>query len=107
MQCHGMQISATSSSHNRILKELPKYTRKNLEAKQSITYGMTRTYGECAMIRCIPESEIQSVLHFYHSTFEGSHYRSMRIARKVLDCGLYWPTIFQDAYTFILACEQC
>ncbi|RDX85934.1 Retrovirus-related Pol polyprotein from transposon opus, partial [Mucuna pruriens] len=43
--------------------------------------------------RCIPESKIKSVLHFCHSTTEGGHYGSMWIARKVLDYGLYWPTI--------------
>ncbi|RDX62744.1 Retrovirus-related Pol polyprotein from transposon 17.6, partial [Mucuna pruriens] len=31
-------------------KELPKHTRTNMEAKKNTTYGMTRTYGEYAMI---------------------------------------------------------
>ncbi|RDX95401.1 hypothetical protein CR513_22102, partial [Mucuna pruriens] len=44
--------------------------------------------------RCIPESEIKLVLHFCHSELEGGHYGSMRTAKKVLDNGLYWPTIF-------------
>ncbi|RDX68856.1 putative mitochondrial protein, partial [Mucuna pruriens] len=56
---------------------------------------------------CIQESEIQSVLHFYHAAAEGGHYGSSRIARKVLNYGLYWPTIFRDAHTFVLAYEQC
>ncbi|RDY06475.1 hypothetical protein CR513_09521, partial [Mucuna pruriens] len=44
--------------------------------------------------RCILESKFQLVLHFCHATARGGHYGSDRIARKVLDCGLYWPTIF-------------
>ncbi|RDY09367.1 hypothetical protein CR513_06252, partial [Mucuna pruriens] len=43
---------------------------------------------------CIPESEIKLVLHFCHLETKRGHYGSMRTARKVLDCGLYWPTIF-------------
>ncbi|RDX61445.1 gag-pol, partial [Mucuna pruriens] len=37
----------------------------------------------------------------------GGHHGSTQIAQKVLDCGFYWPTIFRDAYQFVLAYEQC
>ncbi|RDX65693.1 hypothetical protein CR513_55623, partial [Mucuna pruriens] len=57
--------------------------------------------------RCIPDIEINSILQFYHSSPRGSHYRSTRTARKVLDCGLYWPSIFRDAHQFVSTCERC
>ncbi|RDX82890.1 Retrovirus-related Pol polyprotein from transposon 17.6, partial [Mucuna pruriens] len=38
---------------------------------------------------CIPESEIQSVLHFCHLVVGGGHYGSDRKAWKLLDSGLY------------------
>ncbi|RDY13033.1 hypothetical protein CR513_02092, partial [Mucuna pruriens] len=38
--------------------------------------------------KCILESEIKLILHFYHSTTEGGHYGSMQTAQKVLDCWL-------------------
>ncbi|RDY07932.1 Pro-Pol polyprotein, partial [Mucuna pruriens] len=57
--------------------------------------------------RCIPNSEIRSVLHFCHSAPGGGHYGSTRTARKVLEYGFYWPTIFRDLYQFVSACEQC
>ncbi|RDX97706.1 hypothetical protein CR513_19500, partial [Mucuna pruriens] len=44
--------------------------------------------------KSIPESEIKSILNFCHATAKGGHYGSMRTSRKVLDCGLYWTTIF-------------
>ncbi|RDX68749.1 hypothetical protein CR513_52231, partial [Mucuna pruriens] len=53
--------------------------------------------------RCILESEIQSVLHFYHLAVGGGHYGSDQTAQSVLDYGLYWPTIFRDAHTFVSA----
>ncbi|RDY06011.1 hypothetical protein CR513_10077, partial [Mucuna pruriens] len=57
--------------------------------------------------RCIPDVEINSILQFYHSAPGGGHYGSTRTARKVLDCGLYWPTIFRDAHEFVSTCEKC
>ncbi|RDY02854.1 Retrovirus-related Pol polyprotein, partial [Mucuna pruriens] len=57
--------------------------------------------------RCIPEAEFNSVLQFCHSAPGGGHYGSTRTARKVLDCGLYWPTIFRDAHHFVSTCEKC
>ncbi|RDX86795.1 Retrovirus-related Pol polyprotein, partial [Mucuna pruriens] len=57
--------------------------------------------------RCIPDAEINSVLQFCHSAPGGGHYGSTRTARKVLDYGLYWPTIFRDAHKFVSTCEKC
>ncbi|RDX94471.1 Retrovirus-related Pol polyprotein, partial [Mucuna pruriens] len=44
---------------------------------------------------------------FCHSTPGGGHHGSTRTAKKVLDYGLYWPTIFRDAYQFISTCDKC
>ncbi|RDX83127.1 putative mitochondrial protein, partial [Mucuna pruriens] len=57
--------------------------------------------------RCIPDAEINSVLHFCYTAPEGGHYGSTRTTRKVLDCGFYWPTIFRDTYHFVSTCEKC
>jgi hypothetical protein len=29
------------------------------------------------------------------------------MTRKVLESGLYWPSIFKDAYHFCKSCEKC
>ncbi|RDY10502.1 Retrovirus-related Pol polyprotein from transposon 17.6, partial [Mucuna pruriens] len=65
-----------------------------------------RLCSDKVICRCIPEIEIISILQFCHSTPRG-HYGSTRTARKVLDCGLYWPTIFRDAHQFVSTCERC
>ncbi|RDY06389.1 Pro-Pol polyprotein, partial [Mucuna pruriens] len=57
--------------------------------------------------RCISDVEFLSVLHFCHSAPGGDHYGSTWTTRKVLDCGFYWPTIYQDTYKFVSAYEQC
>ncbi|RDX72647.1 Retrovirus-related Pol polyprotein from transposon 17.6, partial [Mucuna pruriens] len=57
--------------------------------------------------RCIPDTEINSVLQFCHSTPGGGHYGSTQTAKKVPDYGLYWPTIFRDTHHFISTCKRC
>ena len=57
--------------------------------------------------RCIPDHEIDSVLKFCHSPAPGGHLGTQRTARKVLDCGFYWPTIFKDAWRICSTCEEC
>ncbi|RDX97293.1 putative mitochondrial protein, partial [Mucuna pruriens] len=78
------------------------------------TRGISAIQGETLELcnnkfirRCIPEIEINLVLQFCHSAPGGGHYGSTRTTRKVLDCGLYWPTIFRDAHHFISTCERC
>ncbi|RDY02513.1 gag-pol, partial [Mucuna pruriens] len=104
---HGLPIYVIMwqhlSSHRRHLG----HTRRNSRAMPIITFGMTLTFGDCAATKCIFETEINSVLQFCHSTLGGGHYGSTQIARKVLDCGLYWPTIFREAHHFASTCERC
>ncbi|KAL0324589.1 UNVERIFIED_CONTAM: hypothetical protein Scaly_2426000 [Sesamum calycinum] len=50
--------------------------------------------------RCVPNDEHNSVLTFCHNFACGGHFGPKRTARKVLDCGLYWNTLFKDAYEF-------
>ncbi|KAM2957607.1 hypothetical protein FF2_024562 [Malus domestica] len=57
--------------------------------------------------RCVHDSEIQSILNFCHTYACGGHFGTQRTARKVLECGFYWPTIFKDARTFCIACDRC
>ncbi|RDX96714.1 Pro-Pol polyprotein, partial [Mucuna pruriens] len=71
------------------------------------TYGMILTYGDFAVTKCILDTEINSVLQFCHATPGGGHYGSTQTARKVLDCGFYWPTIFRDAHQLVSTCEKC
>ncbi|XP_052734121.1 uncharacterized protein LOC128196664 [Vigna angularis] len=57
--------------------------------------------------RCIPDHEIDSVLQFYHASSLGGHLGIQRIARRVLDCGFYWPSIFKGAKRICSTCEPC
>ncbi|XP_074298693.1 uncharacterized protein LOC141629615 [Silene latifolia] len=50
--------------------------------------------------RCILENKITSILTFCHSHASGGHFGTRRTARKVLDRGFYWPSLFRDAHEF-------
>ncbi|XP_071906819.1 uncharacterized protein [Coffea arabica] len=50
--------------------------------------------------RCVSEAEFQSILAYCHSFTCGDHFGPKRTARKVLESGFYWPTLFNDAYSF-------
>lgn len=57
--------------------------------------------------RCVPENEIISTLTFCHSYACGGHFGAKRTARKVLECGFYWPSLFRDSYSFCKSCDNC
>ncbi|CAJ2671830.1 unnamed protein product [Trifolium pratense] len=57
--------------------------------------------------RCVPDNEIESIFKFSHASQVGGHFGPQRTARKVLDSGFYWPTIFKDAYETYRTCKEC
>ncbi|XP_073137226.1 uncharacterized protein [Henckelia pumila] len=56
--------------------------------------------------RCVSASEVIPILTFCHSYACGGHFGAKRTARKILDCGFFWPSIFRDAYMFCKSCAQ-
>jgi hypothetical protein len=57
--------------------------------------------------RCLPDNEVTSVLEFCHSYACGGHFGARKTARKVLDSGFYWPSLFKDAYGYCKTCDKC
>ena len=57
--------------------------------------------------RCVPNGEFEAILHHCYDTSVGGHSGPQRTARRVLDSGFYWLTIFKDAYRFVKGCEKC
>ncbi|RDY11663.1 Retrovirus-related Pol polyprotein from transposon 17.6, partial [Mucuna pruriens] len=55
-------------------KEHLELTKKNLKAILNTSYGMILIFEDSTMTKCIPDPEIQSVLHFYHSISRANHY---------------------------------
>ncbi|CAM8917024.1 unnamed protein product [Rhodiola kirilowii] len=57
--------------------------------------------------RCIPDNEVASVISFCHEFACGGHFGPRRTARKILDSGFFWPSIFRDAYEKCQKCDRC
>ncbi|CAN6584400.1 unnamed protein product [Malus baccata var. baccata] len=57
--------------------------------------------------RCIPEAEQESVLRFAHHFACGGHFGQKRTVEIFLQSGLFWPTLFKDAYNWCKACDRC
>ncbi|CAM8959623.1 unnamed protein product [Rhodiola kirilowii] len=57
--------------------------------------------------RCIPDIEIASVVSFCHEHACGGHFGPRRIARKILDSGFFWPSVFRDSYEHCRRCDRC
>ncbi|KAJ9556957.1 hypothetical protein OSB04_011571 [Centaurea solstitialis] len=47
------------------------------------------------------------ILNNCHKFPTGGHFGANLTARKVLESGFYWPTIFKDAHTLIKSCDAC
>ncbi|CAM8987216.1 unnamed protein product [Rhodiola kirilowii] len=57
--------------------------------------------------RCIPDIEIASIISFCHEHACGGHFGPRRTARKILDSGFFWPSVFRDSYEHCRKCDRC
>ncbi|KAL4368037.1 hypothetical protein GQ457_05G023060 [Hibiscus cannabinus] len=53
------------------------------------------------------KEEQQLILEQCHSTPYGGHFGENMTAAKVLQSGLYWPTLHRDAQLFCQQCDRC
>ncbi|KAJ9535255.1 hypothetical protein OSB04_un001653 [Centaurea solstitialis] len=57
--------------------------------------------------RCVSGPAAWGILTNCHKGPTGGHFEANLTARKVLESGFYWPTIFKDAHTLIKSCDAC
>ena len=57
--------------------------------------------------RCVPNHDFRSVLSFCHDQVCGGHFSAKKTAAKILQCGLYWHSLFKDSVEFCTACSRC
>ena len=53
------------------------------------------------------DEDIPGVLFLVHESACGGHFSGQKTGRKVLSCGLYWPTVFRDSFEFAKNCTKC
>ena len=67
-------------------------------------------YEYCAdqiIRKCVPEGEQQGILSHCHENECRGHFASQKTARKVLQSGFHWPSLFKDAHTMCRECDKC
>ncbi|GJY77241.1 reverse transcriptase domain-containing protein [Tanacetum coccineum] len=57
--------------------------------------------------RCIFGKELHEILKHCHTGLTGGHYGADITAKKVLESGFYWPTIFKDSAMYVRECDAC
>ena len=57
--------------------------------------------------RCVYGKEAYNILIQSHEGPTGGHHGANITARKVLEAGFFWPTIFSDAQTIVGDCDAC
>ncbi|KAJ9545222.1 hypothetical protein OSB04_024929 [Centaurea solstitialis] len=57
--------------------------------------------------RCVSGLAAWDILENCHTGPTGGHFGANLTARKVIESGFYWPTIFKDAHTLIKSCDAC
>jgi hypothetical protein len=67
-------------------------------------------YGLCAdglLRRCISAFGSWKILEHCHSSPYGGHYGAFCTNAKVWQSGFYWPTMYDDAKSFVRRCSRC
>jgi hypothetical protein len=67
-------------------------------------------YRVCAdglLRRCILAFETWKILERCHSSPCGGHCGAFRTNAKVWQSGFYWPTMYDDAESFVRCCSRC
>jgi hypothetical protein len=67
-------------------------------------------YWVCAdglLRRCIPAFEMWKIFGHCHSSPYGGHYVAFGTNAKVWQSGFYWPTMYDDAKSFVRRCSRC
>nr|GEV46724.1 reverse transcriptase domain-containing protein [Tanacetum cinerariifolium] len=66
-----------------------------------------RTCPDQIIRRCVAGQETIDILKACHSGPTGGHYGANYTAKKVVDSGFYWPTIYKDAFELVKNYDSC
>ncbi|MCI15320.1 protein NYNRIN-like, partial [Trifolium medium] len=58
------------------------------------------------MRRCVSGAEARNIMWHCHSSAYGGHHSGNRTTIKILHCGFWWPTLFQESNQFVRNCDR-
>ena len=59
------------------------------------------------LLRCVLPNDQDRVLQESHGVVIGGHFSGQLTAKKVIQSGLWWPTLQVDAHNFVCHCDAC
>jgi ribonuclease HI len=59
------------------------------------------------LLLCVGEQESQRILKEIHDGSCGNHIGGRSLAGKVIKASFFWPTILQDASSYVRSCDSC
>ncbi|KAL4324503.1 hypothetical protein GQ457_11G026440 [Hibiscus cannabinus] len=108
LQEFDIEIIDRKGTKNQVVDHLSRLENKNIaDTADEIQESFPDEQLLTIIRRCIPEEEQQMVLEQCHSAPYGGHFSGNRTAAKVLQSGLYWPTLHRDAQLFCQQCDRC
>nr|GEW48764.1 reverse transcriptase domain-containing protein [Tanacetum cinerariifolium] len=82
------------------------------------TSGRGQDYPDCEVSKIVIHKSSHPQLHFgnpeafdileaCHNGSTGEHHGANLTAKKIVDAGFFWPTIYKDAHEFVKNCDSC
>jgi hypothetical protein len=59
------------------------------------------------LLLCVGELESRRIVKEIHDGSCGNHIGGRSLAGKVIRAGFFWPTILEDAKSYVRACDKC
>ena len=61
----------------------------------------------CPYLRCLGPEEADFIMREVHRGIYGNHSGSQLLVHKLIRAGYYWPTMQNDAQTYVRTCNKC
>ncbi|XP_073120529.1 uncharacterized protein [Henckelia pumila] len=84
-----------------------KNAKPRKSAENQVAGHLSRLENQGTETQVIHDDFPDEQLFEVYSSGGGGHFDAGRTAAKVLQSGFYWPSLFKDAYTYVLACDAC
>ncbi|XP_020981459.1 uncharacterized protein LOC107493590 [Arachis duranensis] len=110
LQEFDIEIKDRSGAENKVADHLSRILQEE-EGAHHLPVNESFPDEQLMMIQetpwCISHGEGQEVLWQCHGSTYGGHFSGEITAAKVLQCGFYWPSIFEDAKDLVSKCDEC
>ena len=88
LACNVLPPELKSQQRKRYLRDVKPY--------QGDDPLLFKSYADQVIRRCVPKEEYDEILTKCHFSPYRRHFGGERKTQKVLQCGLFWPTLFKD-----------